>query len=70
MIKRVADLWHSTPVGFVGGRLRYIQTKLQADQVFYHDSVVSKIIALARAKKPPLITPVSKKLNYKRGSTK
>jgi hypothetical protein len=70
MVKRVADLWHSTPVGFVGGRLGYIQTKLQADQIIYHDSVVSKIIALARAKKPPLITPVSKKLNYKRGSTK
>ena len=67
MIKRVADLWHSTPVGFSGGRLGYIQTKLQADQVFYHDSVVSKIIALARAKKPPLIPPVSKELNYKRG---
>lgn len=70
MVKRVADLWHSTPVGFVGGRLGYIQTKLQADQIIYHDSVVSKIIALARAKKPPLIPPVSKKLNYKRGSTK
>ena len=70
MIKRVADLWHLTPVGFVGGRLGYIQTKLQADQIIYHDSVVSKIIALARDKKPPLIPPVSKKLNYKRGSTK
>ena len=70
MIKRVAELWHSTPVGYVGGRLGYIQTKLQAGQISYHDSVVSKIIALARAKKPPLIPRVSKKYNYKRGSTK
>lgn len=70
MIKRVADLWHSTPVGFVGGRLGYIQTKLQADQIIYADSTVSKIIGFARDKKPPLIPRVSKKYNYKRGSTK
>jgi len=70
MIKRVADLWHSTPVGFVGGRLGYIQTKLQADQIIYADSTVSKIIGFARDKKPPLIPSVSKKYNYKRGSTK